>query len=220
MPHRPLPPPPPEPPPPQGVLWAFTPFLSGGFGTWGTFGYAALRRRSGTMAAMSAGYLLSAVAVLGMLGAGGALAGLGMLLMMTLWITGTVHAFGVRSTVYPPATPRDRVNQHAIHVAKYRRTLREEARSLVAEDPELAHELCIGRPDLSRVYDDGGLIDVNHVPPFVLASLPGMTPELVERITGDRQENGPFVSVEELAVRADLPPDLVPRLGDYTLFLT
>jgi hypothetical protein len=40
----------------------------------------------------------------------------------------------------------------------------------------MAWELRIGRPDLPRVYDDGGLIDVNHVPPQVLATLPGCRP--------------------------------------------
>ena len=48
--------------------------------------------------------------------------------------------------------------------------LRREARRLQQDNPVLAQELKIGRPDLPRGYDDGGLVDVNHVPAAILAS--------------------------------------------------
>ena len=38
----------------------------------------------------------------------------------------------------------------------------------------LAQELKIGRPDLPRDYDDGGLVDVNHVPAAILAARLGL----------------------------------------------
>jgi hypothetical protein len=144
---------------------------------------------------------------------------LGVLLLMTLWITGSVHAFAIRPKLYPRRTPRDRLNQHAVEVARYRRELRTEARKLVAEDPGLAHDLGIGRPDLPRAYDDGGLIDVNHAPAQALAMLPGMTYELVTRIVRLRAEQGAFISAEELALHADLPPDVVPGIAEYGIFL-
>jgi DNA uptake protein ComE-like DNA-binding protein len=219
MPPRPLPPMPPEPPHSQGVLWALTPLLTAGLATPFTFTYAAVRRRSAGLAASSAAYFVGWGAAFAFMDSGWPLSVLASMLMMILWLGGSVHALAVRTTVYPRRPPRDRANEHAVHVAKHRRTLREEARALAAEDPALAHEVGIGRPDVPRAYDDGGLIDINHAPPFVLALLPGMTSELVERIDRIRREQGPFVSVEELAVNADLPPDLVPRLGEYAIFL-
>jgi hypothetical protein len=45
----------------------------------------------------------------------------------------------------------------------------------VARDVELARELGIGRPDLPRQMDDGGLIDLNHVPVSVMAGLLGLS---------------------------------------------
>jgi hypothetical protein len=94
------------------------------------------------------------------------------------------------------------------------------ARKIVTEDPGLARELRIGRPDLlPRPFDDGGLIDVNHVPPEVLSRLPGLTYEMVEAIMRVRTGNGGFVSAEEMAVHADLPPSIVAEIGEYALFV-
>lgn len=218
MPPRPLPPPP-VPPDSQGIAWAAIPFLTCGFGTPFSFAYAAVKARRPSLAVSAGGYGLGSLLVFALIGQGGVASGLAAVLMMFLWIAGTVHAFAVRPSAFPRTSPRDRANQHAIHVAQYRRQLRQEARELAISDPALAHELCIGRPDLPRAYDDGGLIDVNHAPPPVLAMLPGLTPELVKKVVEVRREQGAFVSAEELAIHADLPPELVPRLKEYTLFL-
>jgi hypothetical protein len=47
---------------------------------------------------------------------------------------------------------------------------------LLGRDPAVAAELRIGRPDLPRNFDDGGLIDVNTVPAQVLSRLLGLRP--------------------------------------------
>lgn len=217
-PAPPIPPPPPD--TPSGVLWAFVPFLTFGFGTPFSFMYAAVRRGSAKLGATAAGYGIGLGMALMLTNLDDAVVGaLGGFMMMMLWIAGTVHAFAVRPSVFPRSGPRSRQNEYAIHVAKYRRMLREDARQLVTEDPALAHELRIGRPDLPRAYDDGGLIDVNHAPPALLGTLPGITTEQVERIIRRREDQGGFVSAEELAVDADLPPDLLPHLLEYAIFL-
>ena len=219
-PIQPVPPLPGVPPEPQGILWAFVPFLTFGFGTPFSFLYAALRRGSWNYGATAAGYAIASTAVLALMNvdeaAVGALAGL---MMVMLWIAGTVHAFTVRSAVYPRTGPRSQVNQHAVQVAKYRRMLREDARLLAEEDPALAHELRIGRPDLPRAYDDGGLVDVNHASPAALATLPGLTPELIDRVVRRRTDQGGFISAEEMAVDTDLPPGILPKLSEYAIFL-
>jgi hypothetical protein len=55
------------------------------------------------------------------------------------------------------------------------RTRREEARRLAESDPALARELGIGRPDLRRGYNDGGLIHLNTAPAEVFAYVCGMS---------------------------------------------
>ncbi|MBC6457736.1 ComEA family DNA-binding protein [Actinomadura sp. HBU206391] len=204
----------------QGLLWAFVPFLTFGFGTPYSFLYVAVKQRSWRLGGTAAAYGVGSAMTMALMGSGlASLGALGAALLTILWITGTVHAFTVRPSIFPRTNPRDRLNQHAIDVAKHRRTLREQARALIAEDPALAVELRIGRPDLPRAYDDGGLVDVNHVPKPTLGLLPGITEELAERIVNVRKEQGGFVSVEELAVDADLPPDLIQGIAEYAVFL-
>jgi hypothetical protein len=201
---------------PEGLGWALIPALTCGFGAAPAFVYAAVRSSSPRYGVAAVGYAVASGASIVSLSV---FPSLGALLLMITWILGSVHAFAARPKLYPPQTARDRLNQHAVEAARYRRVLRTEARKLVAADPGLAHDLGIGRPDLPRMYDDGGLIDVNHAPAHVLASLPGMTDELVDRIVELRTEHGAFVSAEELALDGELPPDVVPGLAEYGIFL-
>ncbi|MCO5970295.1 helix-hairpin-helix domain-containing protein [Actinoallomurus soli] len=119
----------------------------------------------------------------------------------------------------PPGPPPGNVNAQAVAAATQRRDLRQKAREQAAADIVLARELRIGRPDLPRQYDDGGLIDVNHVPPQVLTLFSGVTPELAEHIARIRDHVGGFSSAEELAATADLHPDLMPEIAEYAVFL-
>jgi Helix-hairpin-helix motif len=215
-----MPPPPPPPSSPDGVGWSLVPLLTVGLGSPISFLYAGVRRKS-------TGLCVSGAAYGGLLiGSFGSLAApepglhvLGVLLLMLVWITSTVHGFVARDRVYPSMSMRQRMNQQSIQFARRRRGLREEARKLVADDPALGHELRIGRPDLPRAFDDGGLIDVNHAPAATLTLLPGVTDELATHIVRLRTDIGTFISVEELAVQANLPPDIIPAISDYTIFL-
>jgi hypothetical protein len=202
---------------PEGLGWALVPLLTCGFGTSPAFVYVAARRRSARLWRLAAGYGLATGAVFVPLAFGVPV--LTVLLLLINWVVGSVHAFAERPKVFPSRWPRDHLNLHAIEVARYRRGLRAEARRLVAEDPDLANDLRIGRPELLRAYDDGGLVDVNHASAESLALLPELTPEMIERIVRLRTEQGGFVSAAELALHADLPPDLVSRIADYVIFL-
>jgi DNA uptake protein ComE-like DNA-binding protein len=216
-----MPIPPPPPAEPDGTGWAVIPLLTFGLGAPFSFLWAATRTRDWRAPAAGVAYGTAYLTIFfGLFGSGSAASSiaLGMMLMLTLWVTTSVHAFTVKRQIYPRKSPRERANDHAIEVARYRRQLREQARALLAEDPGLATELCIGRPDLPRAYDDGGLIDVNHVPAPTLALLPGMTDEIVQRVIRMRTEQGGFVSAEELGIDADLSPDLVQRLSEYAIF--
>ncbi|MEI8410055.1 MULTISPECIES: ComEA family DNA-binding protein [unclassified Kribbella] len=136
------------------------------------------------------------------------------------WLGGTVHALAVRSSVFRAQSPTEETTMDtAVDAARERRELRRKAREIATEDPGLARELGIGRPDVQRDFDDGGLVDINSVPAEVLVQLRGMTAELAERIVQVRETRGPYSSVEELSVFADLPPGLSDRLAERLLFL-
>ncbi|MFG1677215.1 BTAD domain-containing putative transcriptional regulator [Micromonospora sp. NPDC049282] len=99
------------------------------------------------------------------------------------------------------------------------RSRREEARQLLLHHPGARWELRIGRPDLSRAYDDGGLIDVNAVPDQVLLGLTVLNPGQARHLVLDRVVRGPYTSMEELVARCMLPPAVNDRLRDLLLFL-
>ncbi|MGY0007698.1 BTAD domain-containing putative transcriptional regulator, partial [Micromonospora sp. I033] len=100
-----------------------------------------------------------------------------------------------------------------------RRLRREQARYLLYHYPAARQELRIGRPDLARAFDDGGLVDINAVTEQVIAGLPGMTVAQSRQVVVDRWARGPFGSMEDLATRCLLPPALTDSLRDLLLFL-
>nr|WP_297430510.1 helix-hairpin-helix domain-containing protein [uncultured Actinotalea sp.] len=60
----------------------------------------------------------------------------------------------------------------------------------------------------------GGLVDVNRAGPGELEALPGIGPVLAERIVADRQEHGPFASVDDLQRVRGIGPSLLADLRD------
>jgi hypothetical protein len=109
-------------------------------------------------------------------------------------------------------------NREAVAVARSRIERRNEARHLIATNPSLARDLKIGRPDLPRDYDDGGLVDVNHVPGRVLASALGLKLSEVNDVTATRDRLGRFSSADELCAYTQLSPDRVDELRDLMIF--
>jgi hypothetical protein len=195
-------------------VWAAVPLVTLGLATGPAFLYPALRRRRPGDWISLALYL--ALTTFGLVGteANSIMSDLSAVALLAAWLGGTVHAFTIRSRVF--AT--ENRYEDAIEIASRRRELRSAARD-TARDPGMAWELRIGRPDLQRGFDDGGLVDVNHAPPSALASLPGMTPELVNRIVETRDQLSGFSSVEELSSLAQLPPSLTGALNEYAIFL-
>jgi DNA uptake protein and related DNA-binding proteins len=218
-------PPPPSSHPNTGisVLWALAPLFSCGFATPFTIGYGAARIKSRSLAIAAVIYGLGMLFFwFGASDVGGpAVEALSALGFLGNWIGGTAHSFAIRNKVFDlphggPLSP----NERAIAEAQHRRNLRQEARELAKKDPALAKELRIGRPDLPRQYDDGGLVDINHAPAEVIARLPGMTPELAQKIVEVRETVGPFVSAEEVSATVGLPPQITSDLAEYTIYLS
>jgi DNA uptake protein ComE-like DNA-binding protein len=204
------------------VTWAALPFLTLGYATPFTFAAAALWRRSAHLMVSTVVYLGVFAAAMFLLpgigGDDGTRRTVGVLLFV-LGVVGCGHAFLIRRRVFDPHGLSAVDNEAVVERVKRRRLLREKARELAAADPGLAKELRIGRPDLPRQYNDGGLVDVNHAPVEALTTLPGITPELAEKIERVRAETGGFMSAEELSAVAGLPASLTNDVADYAVFI-
>jgi len=143
--------------------------------------------------------------------------------VLTLYVGGLAALIVVRHQVFGPRarpTGWDRpLPDPAVAAALAARGRREEARRLAAQDPLLAHELRIGRPDLPRSYDDGGLVDLNAAPPQAIARTCGIAPEHAERIVACRSAAGRFAAVEDVFVWADLPYEIWDHVRDRAVVL-
>jgi len=64
------------------------------------------------------------------------------------------------------------------------------------------------------ITQDDAPLDLNSATAEELAALPGLGPELAERIVDYREVNGPFVSVDELADVSGMTPGRLDRLVD------
>lgn len=105
----------------------------------------------------------------------------------------------------------------ALAAALAARARRTEARKLVASDPLIARDLRIGRPDLPRNYDDGGLVDLNNAPAAVIASVCGLDAETAGAIVDIRDEVGGFAAVDD--VGAVVPYAALDRVRDRAIVL-
>ncbi|WP_214366510.1 hypothetical protein [Pseudonocardia sp. H11422] len=91
---------------------------------------------------------------------------------------------------------------------------------LATADPLLARELRIGRPDLPRNYDDGGLIDLNSAPAGVIADLCGIDPGAAQHIVEARTTAGvPSAQVDDVFAYTDIPVALWDRIRDRAMVL-
>jgi hypothetical protein len=108
--------------------------------------------------------------------------------------------------------------QTSISESKNRIRVREKARRIVTKNPTLADELGIGRPDIHRTFEDGGLIDVNHVPEPYLLHLPGIGSDLASRIVELRKSIGGFDSTGDLEVTLDIEPGRLDQAKDLMIF--
>jgi DNA uptake protein ComE-like DNA-binding protein len=198
------------------VLWALVPLATLGIGSAPAFVYLSLRYHRLRFLVPAFVYGLATGAAVTLMTLAHLLTiGLGIALLLVTMGVATAHALAVRGEVAVVAGDNER---HVI-AAKERLRRRAEARKLAFADPLLAHELGIGRPDLGRDFDDGGLVDVNHSPADVIADLPGVGRHVAEKIVSARTELGGFASLDELSVSLDLPPAQLDGVADRILFL-
>ncbi|GIF15382.1 hypothetical protein Ate01nite_54140 [Actinoplanes teichomyceticus] len=197
----------------QVVAAAALPLFTCGFAGWVYFVYAAVQRGRRRHLLVAALYAALAVFVVVMFAVDptpvesettSAAEDIAVLSMLLLWPASAVH--GAILAAHPGDT----------RSARARRDL---ARRFAGVHPAGAVQAGIGRPDLLRFFDDGGLVDLNHAPAQELARLPGMTPFEAHRIALDRYQNGPYRQPADLATRGLLAPAKLRRIESWLLCL-
>lgn len=205
-------------------LWATrflaiaVPLLSFGCFSWTVIAFFAARRRSVTLATAAAGYFLLTVVFLftSRDDPDAPMENVSALALFLSMAGGAVHAALLAS-----GTTGHRRRSRAADVDALRslelRIRREQALTLLHHHPAIARELRIGRPDLSRVFNDGGLVDINEVPEHILAALPGVTVPQAQQIVARRRSTGRFTSPEDLITYGLLPVPTVRALSDVLI---
>jgi hypothetical protein len=133
------------------------------------------------------------------------------LLAIVVVVAGSIQQWYLRRSLAASATISEAPRLPVMHdpaVAQVlaARTRRKEARTLAAEDPLMARELHIGRPDLPRIFDDGGLVDLNSAPASVIARVCGLDEASAAMIIEARARFGDaFSTVDDVFAITDLP---------------
>ncbi|WP_433375927.1 BTAD domain-containing putative transcriptional regulator [Actinoplanes sp. CA-142083] len=184
---------------------AIVPLATCTMASWSYFLYAAVRRRDRAQFITAAVYFvllvfgvsLFVIDPTGIDEEASAAETLGVFILLPLAISAAVHGAVV-----------------AVRTGDYERakTLREQARQFATFDPARAVEVGVGRPDiLSRPFDDGGLVDVNHLGPYELSQALKLPLAQAQQIVFDRERRGPFVQPGELVSRELLSERVVKR---------
>jgi Helix-hairpin-helix motif len=197
------------------ILWALVPLLSFGLLAPIPFAHAAVRLRQRRMWAVTAAYAIGSLLwiVAASLPEADWSDTLFVIVALMLPAVGTTHAFLLRRRVFTPSPP-----QPALAAALAAKQRRAEARAIASRDAALARQLRIGRPDLPRQFDDGGLVDVNHVPAQVLVDQLGLSPAHAGQVVEVRDRLGGFAGPEELTAYTDLSPAAVDGLKEHLVF--
>jgi hypothetical protein len=146
---------------------------------------------------------------------------LGGLSVLAIVIVACIQLKSLRRKVYSQAIPvvGPPSQDPAISRALEARARREEARRLMTQDPGLARELGIGRPDLGRGYNDGGLVDINTAPADVIAGVCGIDRSFADSIVAGRaSRSGGYYNIGELLIDVSLPPDVQDQVRERATF--
>lgn len=197
----------------EGGWYLFVVVLTLGIGSPIPFAHAAVRLRRPLATVWPFLYAAVVVALMTLVprgedGDNSALGGL----IIGLIVVAFCHLLWVKRQVWPQAgdsAPAD----PAMAAALGAREKRAEARRIVAEDPALARDLKIGRPDLGQSFDDGGLVDLGAAPAATIAQVCSIELALAEQIVHTREAR-PFDTVDDAFTWADIPYALWERIRE------
>ena len=216
--------------------WFLVPALSIGFGTFVMVFLGGWRLKSRTHQYAACGYLLAdmiyfCTAALSTPADGGSPTGLAFdiilpVFMTCAWLGGTLHTVILQTRVAnlapqpPPVPVLPHSSDPAIAAAMWRASRRAEARQILKQNPAMAWELRIGRPDLQgRQYEDGGLVDVNQVPAEWLAYALQIPQPLANEIADARTRHHGFGSPDEIVVYChSVTPEQLDMIRDFLVF--
>lgn len=202
-----------------GTWWLpLLPLLSLGFLSWAAAGYGAIRLRSMVHGLIAGAYFALVTVAFVTTEANSSLYSkdVATLAIVLCWVGGTGQGLLLR---YRVLELRASLSDPLVQLARERTTRRQSARQILVREPAVARDLRIGRPDLPREYDDGGLVDLNHVPEQVLTDVLGIAPEQAGRIVAERERTGGFWSIEEVVGRGLLPEATVRALAEILVVI-
>jgi hypothetical protein len=201
-----------DPSPWAGVWYFLVTVLSFGLLAWVPFVHAAGRLRQRLVVVMAVVYAVGAVTSVVLMSSGPTGAEgdgyvvIANLLMLLMVVVGCVQQAWLRRQVYRAATG---TTDPALTAA----------RKLATDDPAIAHDLRIGRPDLPRQYDDGGLVDLNSAPAAVIATTCGLSRPAADSIVTARTRCGGFLAVDDLFSLADVPVGAWDTIREHAIVL-
>jgi hypothetical protein len=208
------------------VLWAMLPLFTCGLGAPIAFGVAVAKRRTPLTLVGLVAYSVLTLTWFGLAGTFGAEApgwvdAIAYTALLLVTVVATVHLMVIRPQVWARRTAPDVLVARASgpEAVDRARRLRRQARATAEADPMLAKRLAIGRPDLPRQFDDGGLIDLNHAPEHVLTSLPGVSAASARQIRDRVERSGPFQSLGEVLLVVEISPTFEHHLREYVVFI-
>lgn len=203
-------------PPFWAGLWYFViTILSAGLLAWVPFVHAASRLRRRLVTLLAGVYAILAATEVALLSltptetqpqttGSNAISIMAGLLPPAIVAVGCVQQVWLRREVYC-TTPGRTTTEPALEAALAARARRTTARQLATTDPLVARDLRIGRPDLPRTYDDGGLVDLNSAPAALIAQTCGLTVDVANSIVTARSESGGFLTVDDVFAMTEIP---------------
>jgi hypothetical protein len=111
-----------------------------------------------------------------------------------------------------------RVDDPRLRDAEQRIERRERALRIARENPSLALEAGVGRPDVRGAFH-GEVVDINNAAGAALVGLPGISNRQALRIVAVRNRVDGFSSLADFGMVMDLPGDAVERLRGLVVFL-
>jgi hypothetical protein len=204
-----------ESPPARRSRWPYISLVPVGLGAWAPI-YAGAKARQPVWVAL--GIVWTLITIVGFVLAGaknGANNGTAGALLIVGWVGAIATSFAIQGAydrrMGSPLTA-------ATEAGEQRLRDRQRALALARENPALAREIGVGRPDEPGAAD-AGLIDINNASVTALLELPGVDGDLVTRIIETREHVGGFSSLEDMGATLDLDGALVERLRSAVVFL-
>jgi DNA uptake protein ComE-like DNA-binding protein len=195
--------------------WAYISLVPIGFGAWAPI-YAGVKARRGLWVGL--GLLWSAMVVLALVLSGGhghSNDGIVGALAIIAWIGGIATSFSIRG---PYDRQMSSAFERAVEAGEQRLSDHQRALRLARENPALAREIGVGRPDRAGAAD-AGLVDVNNASVTALLRLPGIDGDIATEICECREKLGGFASLEDLGATLDLDGGVVEGLRAQVVFL-